>query len=231
MNPKEIKAVIFDFDDTIAKMPTKIKLFHEENRDYVGLSTSGFAKHKGSIGKTGLLKHCRFDSKTFEEFCTHEDKSYFIEDVVEILRRPDYQWQALYFEYFMEMLSTEEDSQNVYILSARGHDPSEFLKGLRILQTYFEKNHGLKIFLPRKEHLHFVGKQPNIPLAKASVIESIVLKEAGENTTRIEFADDDEDNIEKARHLLEALQENFGHISFVLSHVLEDRVHKHEIQK
>lgn len=231
MNPKEIKAVIFDFDDTIVKMPTQIKLYHETKGDYVGLSTAAFAKHKHLIGKTGFLKHCRFDAKSFEEFCTHEKKSYFTEDVVEILRRPDDNWKALYFEHFLEMLSTEEDAQNVYIVSARAHYPAEFLTGMRILQTYLEKNHNHKIFLPRKEHLHFVGKFPNIALAKASVIESIVLKESGENTTKIEFADDDHDNIQKAKELLEALQESFGHISFVLSHVQEDKVESHKIKK
>lgn len=224
---EEIKAVIFDFDDTIVKMPTKIKLFHDVKKDYVSLSTSAYAKVKGSIGKEGFLKHCRFDLKSFEEFSSHEGRSYFVDDIVKILRRSDKDWKAQYFEYFLEMLSTEEDSQNVYILSARAHNPVEFLRGLRILQGYFEKYHNLKLFLPRVEHLHFVGKEPNISIAKASVIESIVRKESGEETTHIEFADDDEDNIEKARELLLSLKDTFKDIQFMISHVQEDRV-KHE---
>ena len=226
---KEIKAVIFDFDDTLVKMPTKIKLFHEGKKDYIGLTTSSYARLKGNIGKEGLLKHCRFDLKSFEEFSTHEDRSYFVDDLVKILRQGNTDWQAQYFEYFLEMLATEEDSQNVYILSARAHDPEEFIRGMRILQTYFEKNHDLKLFLPRVEHLHFVGKNANIALAKASVIETIVRKESGENTTHIEFADDDEDNLEKAKELLQSLRESFGHIEFMVSHVMEDRVHHEKL--
>lgn len=221
-----IKAVIFDFDNTIVHMPTQIRLFHKVKGDYIGLSTASFARHKNLIGKTGFLRNCNFDSRSFEEFRTQRDKSYFTEQIVEVLRSETTQWKAMYFDYFLEMLSKEEDAENVYILSARGHEPEEFLKGLRVLQSYLDNVHGKKIHLPRKEHLHFVGNMPNIAEAKAQVIESIIKKESGENTTVIEFADDDEENIHKAQGLIEGLKDNFAHISFEISHVLETSVKK-----
>lgn len=223
---KSIKAVIFDFDNTIVHMPTEIKLFHQTQGNYVGLSTAEFAKHKHLIGKDGFLKNCSFDATSFEEFCSHKGKSFLIDDLVEILRSSEPSWQAYYFNYFLEMLSTEDGSHNVYILSARAHSPEEFLSGLKILQGYLEGKHGIKIFLPQKEHLHFVGDKKHIALAKASVIESIVMKESSENTTEIEFADDDHDNVEKAQSLLEEIKYRFSHITFTVSHVLENTVKK-----
>lgn len=222
---KEVRALIFDFDNTIIHMPTKILLFHQGNKSYLELSTDSFAKYKGMIGKEGVLKHCSFDHNSFREFKTNEDSSYFIDDIVELLKTGvPHKWQALYYDRFLEMLSNEDDAQNVYILSARAHKVDEFLDGLRILQSFLEKKENRKIFLPRKEHIFFVGDQPNIAEAKALVIQEIIKKEAKENTTHIEFADDDHDNIHKAKEMLQGFIKPFSKISFFVSHVMEKAV-------
>ena len=221
----EVRAIIFDFDNTIVNMPTKILLFHQGNKSYLELTTDAFAKYKSFVGKEGIFKHCSFDHNSFKEFRTHDDSSFFIDDIVELIRSGNpSKWQAFYYEKFLEMLSTEEDAQNVYILSARGHKVEEFLDGLRILQSFLEKKHSLKIHLPRKEHIFFVGDNPNIADAKADVIKEIIKKESLENTTHIEFADDDHDNIKKAQEMLQGFIKPFAKMSFFVSHVMEKAV-------
>ncbi len=204
---KVIKAVIFDWDNTVIHMPTQIKVRHKLNNNYIGLSTESFAKFKKFIGKEGVLKHYEIDHFSFSEFSSHQDKSYLVKDFVNLINstKKD-EYRAYYFDKFIDMLKNSEDADNVYILTARSHDVDEFFKGLRILQDYLFKNEGIKIHLPKKSHCFFVGKQPNVSLAKSEVIKSILIKESGEGTHILEFADDDHDNVEKAKESLSSLE-------------------------
>ena len=224
-------AVIFDFDNTVIHMPTKIKLVHGETKEYLHLSTAEFAHKKEFIGKPGILEKYSFDERSFEEFRSHKGKSFLINDLLGLLHQDKDHWKAYYFNYFLEMLSTPEDSENVYILSARDHEVEEFYSALDLLRLHLKTKHGICIYLPKKEHLFFVGGMKNIALAKSSVIESIIRKESIENTEEIEFADDDLDNVKKAHSLFEDLKGGFSHLTFTLSHVLESSVKKIFIKK
>lgn len=231
MKKKRIKAVIYDFDNTIIHMPTKIKIFNNSKGDYLSLSTEKFAKYKHLIGKDGIFKDCHFDSKSFEEFSSHQGvNSFLIKDIVKTLNSGSSEWRAFYFNNFIKMLQTRNDAQNVYILSARSHSSDEFLDGLRILKKFLNKKYNIDIFLPLKEHLFFVGNNPNIAEAKSEIIERIIMKESKEKTTDIEFADDDQDNIEKAKKLLMRIKNDFSSISFTVSHVLTNSVKKIKIK-
>lgn len=225
------RAVIFDFDNTIMNMDTKIYLKHNKKDKLLSLTTKEYAKLKHTIGNSGpLLKYSLYNS-SFKEFESCGNKNYFLEGICNAINLPHKKWKAFYFEYFLEMLSSQKSAENVYILSARAHSKEDFISGARILKSYVKKKYGKKIHLPRRENLFFVGDKRKIALAKAAVIESIVRKEAYEGSIEIEFADDDFENIQEASTLLNSLKSSFSSVSFVLSHVLNKGVKKFDVSK
>lgn len=113
---------IFDWDDNILHMPTKIVLKKKSDSGYVDmeLSTSEYALIRGS-------NEYILDSNSLMRF---DDDSYFLPDVKEALK--DFKNLGPSYEKFKECLLY---GHNFAIITGRGHSPNTIITGIHELLT------------------------------------------------------------------------------------------------
>ena len=132
---RDFKYYIFDWDDNILHMPTKIKMEHlEENGEWkpVEVSTSTFAVVRTDV------KHYRAPggnwANAFVNFEDSPDRDNFIEDTLDALQRiergekPGPSYNA--------MKKTLKEGRIFAIVTARGHSPQTIEKAVRLFIRY-----------------------------------------------------------------------------------------------
>ena len=133
---RDFKYYIFDWDDNILHMPTKIKMEHlEEDGKWrlVEVSTSTFAMIRTDT------EHYRAPSRggwaeAFSNFEDHPDTNNFIEDTLDALERvqrgekPGPSYNAL--------KKTLREGRIFAIVTARGHSPETIEKAVRLFIKY-----------------------------------------------------------------------------------------------
>ena len=111
-----MKYYAFDWDDNIAKMPTKI-ILKTEDGDEVGMSTEDFAKYREKIGKEPIKYKgdtiVGFGENAFRNFRTEGDKQFII-DAMKAEPGPA-------FDDFREAIN---NGSVFAIITARGHNPN-----------------------------------------------------------------------------------------------------------
>lgn len=135
VSKRDFKYYIFDWDDNILHMPTKIRMEHlEENGTWkpVEVSTSTFA-----LVRTDTAHYRAPGGDWAEAFRNFEDspqRDNFIEDTIEALEkvahgeRPGPSYQA--------MKKTLREGRIFAIVTARGHSPETIEKAVRIFIRY-----------------------------------------------------------------------------------------------
>lgn len=133
---RDFKYYIFDWDDNILHMPTKIKMEHLEDDGkwrLVEVSTSTFAMIRTDT------EHYRAPSRggwaeAFSNFEDHPDTNNFIEDTLDALERvqrgekPGPSYNAL--------KKTLREGRIFAIVTARGHSPETIEKAVRLFIKY-----------------------------------------------------------------------------------------------
>ena len=133
---RDFKYYIFDWDDNILHMPTKIKMEHlEESGEWkpVEVSTSTFAlvhtdtEHYRAPAKGGWVE-------AFSNFEDHPDKNNFIEDTLDALERVQRGEKA--GPSYTAMKKTLREGRIFAIVTARGHSPETIEKAVRLFIKY-----------------------------------------------------------------------------------------------
>lgn len=224
---------IFDWDDTIAYMPTKIILYSKQvnpqtgARSFTLISTNDFAIEGNNIGVTGKFADYEIlengDLNSFKFFridgTPDDEQSYFKNDIMAMLKGSPEEWKGPYFEQFIQMLSTKETSKNTYILTARGHSLQEVVLGLEYLQSYLQEKRNIKIHLLPKENILLVNAASDTPKVKGEQVVAIEKHYAkNSNIDTLEFADDDEKN---TNAVAKAISENLCNLKrpVIVTHV------------
>ncbi len=131
----------FDFDDNIAFLTTSLVLFHKQTGEELSLSSSDWALHHSTIGKSGPFVEfeIRYDDTTgsFRNFRDLDltdveklsgKKQLFIADVQQALKLPDLQWKGPSWDCFYHATFNQRP---ISIITARGHSNDTIQEGVR----------------------------------------------------------------------------------------------------
>ncbi len=230
---------IFDIDDNLFKLPTKIVVFEKSSGREVYVSTGDYSKIREQIGKAGIWRHfeIRGDDKTgsFRYFRPKENGNYFLDDILRALKEssPEH-WVGPSFETLLSVLTDPELAKRVFFLTARGHDSEEVLEGIDKLLSYYRNKLGVKFYLPPRENIYCIGSVPKPAQAKADRLREIVsrindmpidfeapkvLNVAGtaqESLHLVGFSDDDGLNQKLAEETMAKFLGSMPHVKFTL---------------
>ena len=215
--------VVFDWDDNVLKMPTRLILFPrgiarshpDENVFYV--SSPELANFKNEVGIPGTPLE-KFEVITdvadpingsFRFTMPGADgRNYMLEDVNSAVTRngalldrvPD-AVKAPFFELFMTRESTETTRRASRILTGRGQTPAEFHEAVSFLARVPEiRTTGFEA--PLQERVTLVGGRGHAWQMKAVDLESRLSEAARLGYKLFAFSDDDPMNIRRAAEVL-----------------------------
>lgn len=130
----------FDFDDNIAYLTTPLVLFHKTTKEELPLSSSEWALHHETIGKSGIYEEyeINWDEKegTFRYFrdieLTAEDrqngkKQTFVEDISAALKSLDSIWKGPSWDCFYHAVFNQRP---IAVITARGHSAETIKAGI-----------------------------------------------------------------------------------------------------
>ncbi|MEK6772844.1 MAG: hypothetical protein AABY64_02785 [Bdellovibrionota bacterium] len=216
------KVLVSDWDDTIAYMPTKIFLFKKHTGETLEVSTGEYANEGKAIGKKGKYLNYQIKNESFKFFSVagelDDQESYFKDDVVSMLQRPQNEWKGPYFDNVIKMLSNPQTAELTYILTARGHSSYEIMLGLNKLKSHLQQTSGLQIMLPPEQNLLMVSAAADVPKKKGEEMVRLIRKYAGTKVKIIEFVDDDFKNTDAVAKAVAEIQNELK-IKIIVTHV------------
>ena len=185
----------FDWDDNVFFMPTRIYLYEKGTNRERAVSTTEFAVLREHLGNYEIRP------TSFREF----EGDLFVEHVmIAVETQSESKWQAPAFRAFQQALSDPATAAWTTIITARGHDAEQMMRGLEYLQAKGYIKH-----LPPQENLFGVGHPRfKATAASPSAAKTVVMKTfldrlqalagPGNCTFLWGFSDDDYGNYEKA---------------------------------
>ncbi len=130
----------FDFDDNIAFLTTPLILFNKKTKDELLLSSSEWALHHQSIGKSGLYEdyeinwdeisgtfRCFRDVQISEVEKINGQKQPFVQDIASALGFPDVQWKGPSWDCFYHAVFNQRP---ISVITARGHSDVTLRAGI-----------------------------------------------------------------------------------------------------
>lgn len=240
----------FDFDDNIAFLTTTLVLFHKQTGDELFLSSSDWALHHSTIGKTGpyVDYEIRFDDITgsFRNFrdldITDLEKlsgkqQLFVQDVQEALKLPDLQWKGPSWNCFYHATFNQRP---VSVITARGHSAAtiqegvrEFIKGGHLpvepnyLSVYAVSNKKVREHLGDPEYKSSIAELKQRAI-RASVEKAIEIYGHSPHH-RFGMSDDDPKNIQLVVEEMTRLKSDYPAMSFFMIETHGGDFIKHEI--
>lgn len=133
---RDFKYYIFDWDDNILHMPTKIRLEHLNDQgiwEPVEVSTSTFAMVRTDTAHYRPPKEGGWGA-AFSNFEDHPGENRFIEDTIEALERVEHGEKP--GPSFNTLKKTLREGRIFAIVTARGHAPETIEKAVRIFIRY-----------------------------------------------------------------------------------------------
>ena len=122
----KLRSYVFDWDDNILRMPTKIYVKSDKG-SVVGMSTEDFATYRSKIGKEPFNYKGQnivgFDNEPFRDF---RDYNSFIRDTQEAIHKQSF---APSYKKFIEALT---HANAFAINTARGHNPKALKDGVKV---------------------------------------------------------------------------------------------------
>ena len=194
---KRTDAVFFDFDNTVANLPTKIRLFKKGSNDFIDLGSDEYALAKPSIGLANS-KFANYEIRKGgagkEDSFVHFENGDFPTDVRNALVSFGIT-KAAGFDSLVERLRYRDSAARTYFDTARGHEPKVFMKGLQIIKAFVKKTQGIELFLPNISHLIEVGYASSVPDEKAKRIIALIPKLKKMGAKQVVLLDDDANNV------------------------------------
>lgn len=219
--------VVFDWDDNVFKMPTRLILFPKspagnnsiENVFYV--SSPELANFKNEVGVPGTPLE-KFEVRT--DVADPIDgsfrftmpgaggRNYMLEDMRTAITRdgkplshvPD-EIKAPFYELFMSRESNEETRRANRILTGRGQTQDEFYEAVSFVGNVPEIS-ATGFAAPRKDRVTLVGGRGHAWHQKAADLVMRMKEAANEGYTLFAFSDDDPMNIRRAAEVLAATE-------------------------
>jgi hypothetical protein len=225
---------VFDWDDTIMYMPTKIRLFKKGSNESILVTTGEFAAFRlGHLGKAYADYETREfpgrpEDGSFQYFrqagSVNDDLNHFRDHIDFALQtKTEAEWQGPAFQEFTKDLATPESAAQTYIVTARGHAPEEMMEGLKVLQRWLAEVHQVKIFLPPIENLVAVGTSANPSARKAEVLVELARKWKAAGKRSLEFIDDDLINVKSAEETFEKHRFELAGLETIVTHVSREK--------
>lgn len=240
----------FDFDDNVAFLTTPIVLFHKYSEQEVFLSSGEFAQESKNIGKSGPYKdyfmNFNDESGSFRHFRDANfnvldrlagKKQNFIEDIQEILNRPDSEWKAPSWSCFYH---ATYNKRPVSLITARGHQAQTIKEGIRLIvkkgHLPYSPNY-LSIYPVSNPE---VRKKLGDRELKSSVAElkRMAIRESVEEAIRVYghspfhrfgMSDDDPQNVELITEEMRYLKKRYPEMKFFVIQTFEDGFTKREV--
>jgi hypothetical protein len=238
-----LKLIVFDWDDTVAKMLTTTIVFRVDpvNGQVVeelALDSAKWREVRRHLGKPGEWKdwkaiETRTPDGSYRNNIDQPNRNPFLEDIKKALRGEPSTWQAKAWKDFQNACETAEGARSVAILTARGHSPEPLLEGLQELQRAGYIKH-----VPPLENLWAVFNSNLNPLdlktshAKGWKIRQqldFIHRAAEERGVRayLEFIDDDARNIKAVvdgieKHTEFAGRNPWPNVDISIRHLSED---------
>lgn len=167
MNKNKVQSYNFDWDDNILFMPTKIVVFHKENKSPLEISTEEFGQIRSQIGNDGKYKDYLIGNEQILtdgspnpcfSFINFRDRDYgvsneFLPQVMEALQNSPNCFGPS-FNAFCKALNDKDTAARTTIITARGHHPNSLHQALAHL-----KELGHFKFLPPVENMHPVSSK------------------------------------------------------------------------
>ena len=208
----ENDVTIFDFDNTIMTLATKIRIFKKGSEEFMDLSSAQFAKSRSAIREgRGVyadyeIRHPSKASKDnsfvyFEKAA--KGANYFASDIATALASKNEAWMAPEFDLFIERLKNQATAERTYILTARNHSEAEYKAGLELIAAWVKEHRGLDITIPPAKNFIGVGYAQDVPKEKGLKILEIA-KQWASMTSRLHFYDDDANNAKAAAEVTQA---------------------------
>ncbi|CAN5655948.1 hypothetical protein BH10BDE1_BH10BDE1_26890 [soil metagenome] len=219
--------VVFDWDDNVFKLPTRLILFAKEENSthsdsrlfYISPLELSLFKHEVGVAGSPLEKlklvtdaidptHGTFRHTmpgTGGRNYMHEDMTAAVtKDGVPLDQIPD-ELKSPFFDLFMARESNPETRKANRILTGRGQTKDELYQALSLLATVPEiRNNGFAP--PEYERVTLVGGRGNAWMLKAEDLTTRMHEAAAQGYTLFAFQDDDPMNIRKATEVLAALE-------------------------
>jgi hypothetical protein len=198
-------ATVFDFDNTLATLKTKIRLFKigspkasKDPNDIADLSSADFARSKASIGKSGKYQDFEVRSRTKygdANSFVYFEPGYIVKDLQAAMRLSPKDWKGPAFDSWIERLRTPGTADLTYYSTARMPSEEEFTQIGEIIRAYIQRTEGFDITLPKFSNLFSAGSAPNVAQAKAAEAQKLGIALAKKGVKKIFFFDDDGANI------------------------------------
>jgi hypothetical protein len=196
---------VFDFDDTIVTLKSKIRIYKIGSKtEFQDVSSSAWTQVKLQLGKPGPYKNFEIRKGTekaplsFMYFVksTVPGKNFLVDAI------NDGVTEAPEFVAFMKLLADPSLVKQTYILTAREHSDVEWIAGLKLLAARAQQLH--KITVPEANIKLFVKNiigvgysAAGVPLAKEKEIAKLRTKyKTDKSITTIKFYDDDQSNVD-----------------------------------
>lgn len=146
----------FDWDDNIMFMSTKIVLYKKGTDEEKPVSTGEYAEVRQKLGQAGTewadYEVRREEGKSFRYFSDARGKNYFLDDVLETMKKDPSQWRGPSWDAFVEACSRPETAKYVTIITAREHSPTKIRAALKKMQEM-----GLIKYVPPEKGIIPVG--------------------------------------------------------------------------
>ncbi|NIM51729.1 MAG: hypothetical protein GTN78_25795 [Gemmatimonadales bacterium] len=138
---------LFDFDDNIMYLKTKLLLLNTVTGERKEVSTEDYANIHSLLGKPGKWENFKEFEGTFRYFRDAEEgrRQYFVTDIEEAIKNDADEWKAPSWDLFVYAC---EKRRPVSLVTARGHSPETIMAGLRVLVE--------KGLIPREPNYHTI---------------------------------------------------------------------------
>ena len=242
----------FDFDDNIAFLSTALVLFHKDTGEELFLSSTEWAIHHASIGKTGPYQDYKisYDDETgsfryFRDLQISEveklagKSQLFVEDVRRALNLPDLQWKGPSWNCFYHATFNQRP---ISIITARGHTAQTIQDGVKefIKAGHLPSEpHYLSVYAVSnkqvREHLGDPNYTASIADLKQRAIRASVeraIEIYGHSPHhRFGMSDDDPKNIQLVVEEMTRLKSRYPEMSFFMIETHGGDFIKHEISQ
>lgn len=225
---KNRRARVYDWDDTIMYMPTKIILFRKGSNDSIQVTTQEYAEIREHIGQPGSKyenyeirkNEARPEFSSFQFFRSNSGVgvNYFYEDVKRALNSLNLNWMAPSFMDFIGDLADPIKSKDTYILTARGHSALEIQQALDLIAKYAKDRFGLNLYPIPIENIFAVGAAQDPSGKKSEILIKLAETYQKKGYAGLTFKDDDAGNVRKAQEAFK--DKKFPSFNVDIEHIL-----------
>lgn len=194
---EQVSGWLFDWDDNIMFMPTKVILYDKYSDETLKISTHEFALNGQFIGAEGKYKNYELrktdKENSFKYFRDDQngENNYFLNDIKSTVNSSDNNWKGPVWDEFIYALNNKKSADWTVILTARGHSAESIYNGLKYLQQ-----EGVIKYLPKLNNIYAVSHEKyDYYKASTSVKKVKIMAEILDKIEQCQFVKSDITNV------------------------------------